>query len=63
VVATNYLTKFAEIHALNSLMKQEVARFLYERIFTQFGTLLKIVLDNGPQFLSEVVKNLLACLA
>ncbi len=29
VVATDYLTKFAEVRVLKSSMKQEVARFLY----------------------------------
>jgi len=44
-------------------VKQEVARFLYERVFTRFGAPLEIVSDNGPQFLNEVVENLLARLA
>jgi len=60
VVTTDYLTKFAEVRVLKSLVKHEVARFLYERVFTQFGTPLEIVSNNGPQFLSEVVENLLA---
>ncbi len=60
VVATNYFTKFAEVRALKSSVKQEVARFFYEQIFTRFGTPFEIVYDNGPQFLSEVVENLLA---
>jgi hypothetical protein len=34
VVATNYLTKFAKVRALKSSVKQEVAQFLYERVFT-----------------------------
>ncbi len=63
VVATYYLTKFAEVCALKSLVKQEITRFLYERIFTQFGTPFEIVSHNDPQFLSEVVENLLARLA
>jgi hypothetical protein len=63
VVATEYLTKFVEVHALKSSVKQEVARFLYERIFTRFGTPLEIISNNGPQFLNEVVENLLACIA
>jgi hypothetical protein len=33
MVATYYLTKFAEIRALKSSVKHEVARFLYERVF------------------------------
>jgi transposase InsO family protein len=60
VVATDYLTKFTEVRALKSLVKQEVAQFLYEWIFTRFGTPFEIVSNKGPQFLSEVVENLLA---
>jgi len=63
VIATDYLTKFAEVRALKSLVKQEVTQFLYERVFTWFGTPLEIVSNNGPQFLSEVVENMLARLA
>jgi len=33
---------------------------LYERVFIQFGTPLEIVFDNGPQFVNEVMENLLA---
>jgi len=60
VVAIVYFTKFTEVHTLKSSMKQKVTRFLCEQIFIQFGTPLKIVSNNGPQFLNEVVKNLLA---
>ncbi len=62
MVAIDYLTKFAKVRALKSLVKHEVARFLYEQVFIRFGTPLEIVSDNGPQFLNEVVENLLACL-
>jgi hypothetical protein len=48
IVATDYLTKFAEVRALKSSVKQEIARFLYERVFTRFGTPLEIASDNGP---------------
>ncbi len=37
--------------------------FVWTRVFTRFGTPLEIFSNNGPQFLSEVVENLLACLA
>ncbi len=63
MVATYYFTKFAEVHALKSSVKHEVTRFLYEQVFIRFGTPLEIVSYNGPQFLSEVVENLLARLA
>jgi transposase InsO family protein len=36
---------------------------LYEQIFTQFATPFEIVFNNGLQFLSDIVKNLLAHLA
>jgi hypothetical protein len=48
VVVTDYFTKFAEVRALKSSMKQEITRFLYERVFTRFGAPLEIVSDNGP---------------
>ncbi len=48
VVAIDYLTKFAKVYALKSSMEQEVTQFLYEQIFTQFGTPLEIISDNGP---------------
>jgi hypothetical protein len=48
VVAIDYLTKFAKIYALKSSMEQEVTQFLYEQVFTQFGTPLEIISDNGP---------------
>jgi hypothetical protein len=44
-------------------VKHEITRFLYEQVFTRFGTPLEIVFDNDPQFLNEVVENLLARLA
>jgi transposase InsO family protein len=41
-------------------VKQKVAQFLYEQVFTRFGTPFEIAFNNGLQFLSEVVENLLA---
>jgi hypothetical protein len=29
-------------------MKQEVAQFLHEQVFTRFKTPLKIIFNNGP---------------
>jgi hypothetical protein len=60
VVPKNYFTKFAEMRALKPSVKQGVTRFLYEQVFTRFGSPLEIVSNNGPSFLSEVVENLLA---
>ncbi len=60
IVTTDYLIKFVKVRALKSLVKHEITRFLYEWIFTRFGTPLETVSNSGPQFLSEVVENLLA---
>jgi hypothetical protein len=37
VVATNYLTKWAEVRPLKAFKKQEVARFVYKKIMRHFG--------------------------
>ena len=63
MVATDYLTKFAEVRALKTSVKNEVARFVYERIVIRFGIPLEIVSDNGPQFISDVWKDLMERLA
>jgi hypothetical protein len=63
VVATDYLTKFAEVRALKTSVKKKVARFVYERIVTRFGIPLEMVSDNGPQFTSNVWEDLMERLA
>lgn len=63
VVATDYLTKFAEVRALKTSVKNEVARFMYERIVTRFDILLEVVSDNVQQFTSDVWKDLMGRLA
>jgi transposase InsO family protein len=62
VNVTDYLTKFAEVQALKTFVKDEVARYIYKRIRTHFGIPLKLFSDQGPQFTSGVVKNLVASL-
>ncbi len=62
VVPVDYFIKFVKVSVLKSLMKQKVTRYLYEWIFTWFGTPIEIIFDNGPKFFNEVVENLLACL-
>jgi hypothetical protein len=59
VVATDYLTKFAEVRALKTSVKKKVARFVYERIVTRFGILLEMVSDNGLQFTSDIWEDLM----
>lgn len=63
VVATDYFTKFAEVPALKTSVKKEVARFVYEHIVTHFDIPLEMVSDNGPQFTSDVWEDLMVRLA
>lgn len=63
VVDSYYLTKFVEEQALKTSAKKNVVRFMYERIIIHFGIPLEMILANGPQFTSEVSKNLIDRLA
>ena len=55
MVATEYLTKWAEARAIKNATGEEIARFIYERIITQFGCPKEIVSDQGTNFLGDVV--------
>ena len=63
VVAMNNLTKFAEVQALKTSVKKEVAQFVYKRIVPRFGFHLEMVLDNGLQFTSDLWEDLMERLA
>jgi menaquinone-dependent protoporphyrinogen IX oxidase len=58
-MATNYLTKWVEVSPLKTSKKQEVARFVYERIVTCFGIRLEMISNNVLQFISEVIEKLM----
>jgi len=59
VVATYYLTKWAKVKPLKTSKKQEVARFVYERIVTRFGIPFWMISNNGLQFIIEVIEKLM----
>jgi hypothetical protein len=58
-VATYYLTKWDKVKPLKTSKKQEVARFVYERIVTRFGIPLHMISNNGLQFIIEVIEKLM----
>jgi uncharacterized protein Veg len=58
-MATNYLTKWAKVRPLKASGKQEVARFVYERIVTHFGIPLEMISNNGLQFINEAIEKLM----
>jgi hypothetical protein len=49
--------KWSDVKVLKTL-KDDLASFMYERIMTWFGIPLEMVLDNGPQSTSNVVKQI-----
>jgi transposase InsO family protein len=56
LVCTNYVTKWVEAKALYSANEQSVVDFIFEDIFTHFGVPREIVIDQGTQFTSNMVK-------
>ena len=50
LVVTDYFSKWVEAEAYASIKDKDVSKFLWKNIVCQFGILLSIVADNGPQF-------------
>jgi transposase InsO family protein len=50
------VTKWVEAKSLYSANEKSVVDFLFKDIFTHFGVPCKIVIDQGTQFTSNMVK-------
>jgi hypothetical protein len=59
LVCTDCVTKWVEAKALYSANEQSVVDFLFEEIFTRFRVPQEIVIDQGTQFTSNLVKALI----
>ena len=59
IVATDYLTKWAEVRATLKNDARTTAKFLYEQVFTRYGMPIEIVSDQGVHFINEVIEFLL----
>ncbi|MCO5558467.1 hypothetical protein L7F22_012051 [Adiantum nelumboides] len=59
IVATDYLTKWAEAKAIAKNDAKMTAQFLYENIFTRYGLPIEIVSDRGTHFINDVLEFLL----
>ena len=60
LVATNYVTKWAEAAAMKTDNANIVATFLYENIITHFGCPKELVSDRGTRFINSTIAALIA---
>jgi transposase InsO family protein len=58
LVATEYVTKWAEAMPTKTDDAKTVAKFLYENIITRFGCPKELVSDRGTHFLNETIEHL-----
>jgi transposase InsO family protein len=58
LVCTNYVTKWVEAKSLFRATKTSFVEFIYEDIFTFIGVPREIVIDQGTQFTSKMMRQL-----
>ena len=59
LACTDYATKLVEAQYMTHAKEYKVANFLYECIFTQFGVPREIVINQGAQFTSNLIIELM----
>eukprot|EP00253_Pinus_taeda_P010219 PITA_10219 len=60
MVCIDYLTKCVETKAIKATTKEKVAEFLRKNIFYKFGYPRELFTDQGSQFTSNLIEDLLA---
>ena len=58
-ISTDYLTKWAKTKAIKVATEEKVGEFLRENIFYKFGYPRELVTDQGSQFTSNLIEDLL----
>lgn len=59
IVCTDYLTRWAETKAIKAATEENVVEFLRENIFYKFGYPRELVTNQGSQFTSNLIEDLL----
>jgi transposase InsO family protein len=58
IIATEYLTKWAETKAVKKADAKQTAIFLYENIISRFGYPKILISDRSTHFLNPVIKEM-----
>ena len=59
IVMTDYFTKWPEAAAVQDIKATTIAKFLYDFVFSRYGTPEKIITDQGTSFDNQLVDALL----
>ena len=59
LVFIHYLTKWKEVKSLKIANEKAVENFLIQRIFSRYGVAREIVTDQGTQFTSRMIGELM----
>ena len=59
LVCIDYATKWVKAKAMRHAMDHKVVEFLYECIFIRFGVPYEIVINQGDQFTSNIILELM----
>eukprot|EP00253_Pinus_taeda_P027432 PITA_27432 len=60
ILCNDYLTKWEKTKEIKAATEEKVAKFLRENIFYKFGYPKELVTDQGSQFTSNLIEDLLA---
>ncbi|GFU11846.1 transposon Tf2-9 polyprotein [Trichonephila clavipes] len=58
LVITDHFSKLAEIIPLKKASARVIADNFFDNYISRFGTPIKLISDNGPQFISDIFENL-----
>ncbi|GFU65358.1 retrovirus-related Pol polyprotein from transposon 412 [Trichonephila clavipes] len=58
LVITNHFSKWAEIIPLKKASARVIADNFFDNYISRFGAPIKLISDNGPQFISDIFENL-----
>ncbi|GFY08213.1 retrovirus-related Pol polyprotein from transposon 17.6 [Trichonephila clavipes] len=58
LVITDHFSKWAEIVPLKKASARVIADNFFDNYISRYGAPVKLISDNGPQFISDIFENL-----